>query len=121
MEKEDAIRNANGSVRRHILLIRHGQYNLNGATDKQRCLTPLGREQATLTGKRLKELNIPVNEFVKSTMTRAQETGDLILAELSSVSKVSNCNLLEEGAPIPPEPYVRAWNPSIWVISYYIK
>lgn len=27
---------------RHVILIRHGQYNTNGSTDKERYLTPLG-------------------------------------------------------------------------------
>ena len=30
---------------RHIILIRHGQYNLDGKTDDQRYLTELGKEQ----------------------------------------------------------------------------
>ena len=38
---------------RHIFLIRHGQYNLDGATDKDRYLTPLGRKQAEYTGMNL--------------------------------------------------------------------
>lgn len=28
---------------RHLFLIRHGQYNLEGATDKERVLTELGK------------------------------------------------------------------------------
>jgi len=32
---------------RHIILIRHGQYNLNGNGDKEKYLTELGREQVT--------------------------------------------------------------------------
>lgn len=31
------------SATRHIFLIRHGQYNLNGETDKERKLTELGK------------------------------------------------------------------------------
>lgn len=43
---------------RHIILIRHGQYNLNGDTDAERYLTDIGRKQARLTGERLKALRI---------------------------------------------------------------
>lgn len=32
------------TVTRHLILIRHGQYNLNGETDKQRILTELGNK-----------------------------------------------------------------------------
>ena len=38
---------------RHIFLIRHGQYNQEGKTDEENYLTPLGREQAALTGDRM--------------------------------------------------------------------
>ncbi|CAH1275172.1 unnamed protein product [Diabrotica balteata] len=95
---------------RHIILIRHGQYNLNGATDQDRILTKLGCLQAEYTGKRLKELDLPYTEIVKSTMTRAQETGSLISKYLTEVPVV-NCELLREGSPVPPEPPVRSWKP----------
>ena len=98
---------------RHIILIRHGQYNLNGSTDAERILTELGRTQAKHTGKRLAELKIPIDEVVISTMTRAQETGKIILDQLpqSDLVKVTNDSLIEEGAPIPPEPPVGHWRP----------
>ena len=37
-------------VTRYVILIRHGQYNLDGEHDPDRKLTALGREQARLTG-----------------------------------------------------------------------
>lgn len=62
---------------------------------------------------RLTELKIPIDEVVISTMTRAQETGKLILEQLSARETISvkNDTLLEEGAPIPPEPKVGHWRP----------
>lgn len=98
---------------RHIIMIRHGQYNLNGATDSERFLTELGRHQAKLTGQRLTELEIPIDKFVISTMTRAQETGKIILDQLPQRGKidVEHDSLIEEGAPIPPEPKVGHWRP----------
>jgi serine/threonine-protein phosphatase PGAM5 len=38
---------------RHILLIRHGQYEMDPKDDQLRVLTPTGRRQAELTGQRL--------------------------------------------------------------------
>ena len=38
-----------------ILLVRHGQYE-SADTDEGRVLTPLGRQQASLTGQRLEAL-----------------------------------------------------------------
>lgn len=91
---------------RHIILIRHGQYNLNGATDPERFLTELGKSQAKTTGKRLAELKIPIDNVVISTMTRAQETGHIILDQLPLPQRknisVQNDPMIEEGAPIPP-------------------
>lgn len=89
---------------RHIILIRHGQYNLKGSTDSERILTDLGRQQAKLTGQRLAELKLPIDNVVISTMTRAQETGKLILDQLPMRETISvqNDSLIEEGAPIEP-------------------
>ncbi|KAF6018370.1 hypothetical protein EB796_023306 [Bugula neritina] len=96
---------------RHLILIRHGQYNLKGKQDQDRYLTELGKEQANMTGKRLKELNYPITKVVYSTMTRAQETGKIISSHLPEDVPVENCSLIEEGAPIPPEPPVGHWRP----------
>ncbi|KAL7039291.1 hypothetical protein ACKWTF_009853 [Chironomus riparius] len=98
---------------RHIILIRHGQYNIHGITDKERVLTELGRAQAKLTGDRLKELEFPISDVVISTMTRAQETGKLILGQLTNRDSINvqNCGMLEEGAVYPPEPKIDYWNP----------
>lgn len=73
---------------RHLILIRHGQYNTDGQTDSERVLTKLGRQQAQQTGKRLRELGIPITSMVKSTMFRAQETGSIISQNLPEVSRV---------------------------------
>jgi len=116
-EKENAynekLEKHRSKATRHIILIRHGQYNLQGLTDKERILTDLGRQQAKISGQRLAELKIPINEVVISTMTRAQETGKIILDQLSKLESIAvkNDSLIEEGAPIPPEPKVGHWRP----------
>ncbi|KAK6315809.1 hypothetical protein J4Q44_G00133330 [Coregonus suidteri] len=94
---------------RHIFLIRHSQYNLNGSVDKERVLTPLGREQAEYTGQRLAALGLKYDVMVHSTMTRATETAKIISKHLPEVDKVS-CDLLREGAPIEPVPPI-SWKP----------
>lgn len=102
---------------RHLILIRHGQYNLNGEHDGERVLTPLGREQAALTGKRLKELGLEYDSIVCSNMSRAIETADLIKENLKQADlKVEpNDPLLREGAPALPEPPVSHWHPDLHV------
>lgn len=94
---------------RHVILIRHGQY-VASDDDRFRILTDLGRQQATITGQRLKDLGLKFDKMVISTMTRAQETGSLIGESLPDVEK-ANCSLLREGAPYPIEPKSSVWSP----------
>lgn len=96
---------------RHLILVRHGQYNMDGATDAQRYLTEVGRQQAEYTGERLNALDIPWDRLIKSTMTRAQETGKIIGTKLDKLPPVEHCSLIEEGAPIAPEPPIGHWRP----------
>lgn len=99
---------------RHIFLVRHGQYHTDGKSDPQRFLTDIGRKQANFTGERLKKLEIPWTDIIWSTMTRAQETGKIISNHLQGVEAV-NCSLIEEGAPIAPEPPIGHWRPEPYV------
>jgi serine/threonine-protein phosphatase PGAM5 len=88
---------------RNIILIRHGQY-VYGDTDQERMLTKLGREQAELTGKRLEQLRVPIDDVVVSTMTRAQETANIILKQISMSEGIKrvDCKMMEEGAVYKP-------------------
>nr|XP_057928034.1 serine/threonine-protein phosphatase PGAM5, mitochondrial isoform X2 [Doryrhamphus excisus] len=102
--------NGKPKATRNILLIRHSQYNLSGSTDKERILTPLGREQAELTGNRLAALGLKYDVLVHSSMARATETAHIISKHLPGVELLS-CDLLREGAPIEPVPPVTHWKP----------
>ena len=95
---------------RHLLLIRHGQYNLEGKSDAERVLTALGRTQAELTGARLAELKLPYTKIIRSSMSRAMETAGLIHERLPDVPVERPDDLLREGAPIKPEPE-SSWHP----------
>lgn len=95
---------------RHLILIRHGQYNLSGITDSERYLTENGRKQAGFTGERLKALKLPLDLMIRSTMCRAQETGKIISTHITDVP-IENCSLIEEGAPIAPQPPIGHWTP----------
>lgn len=44
-----------------------------------------GRQQADYTGRRLQDLGLPYTGMIKSTMTRAQETGSIISQYLPQV------------------------------------
>eukprot|EP00731_Ephydatia_muelleri_P017994 Em0011g34a len=107
-EKEVAEKKEKRGTTRHILLIRHGNYERNAAGEK--VLTTAGRWQATLTGQRLRDLNHPYSVIYHSTMPRAAETADLIHGTLPEIPLVS-CDLLREGAPAIPDPPVSHWTP----------
>jgi serine/threonine-protein phosphatase PGAM5 len=114
-----------GARSRTLYLVRHGQYanSESSADDAQHTLTPLGREQAAQTGKRLAALlaGTPVACVSHSTMTRAAETAVLVAAALPGVP-LRPCALLREGAPARPEP--DTWKPrerDVWADSARIE
>ena len=107
---KDRLQKAKASATRHIILIRHGQYKMDGLTDELRQLTVLGRDQANRVGERLRELDLPYTRIIKSTMTRATETADIIHKHLPDIP-MSSCDFIREGSPIVPEPPVSHWKP----------
>lgn len=70
----------------------------------------LGCQQADFTGLRLLELKLPYKLIIHSTMTRARETANHIHKHLEGVP-MTECNMLVEGAPFPPEPPLSSWKP----------
>uniref|UniRef100_A0A7E4ZUK1 Serine/threonine-protein phosphatase PGAM5, mitochondrial n=1 Tax=Panagrellus redivivus TaxID=6233 RepID=A0A7E4ZUK1_PANRE len=110
-KRKEMVAKQRPTATRHIILIRHGQYVLDTKDPVERKLTPLGREQAALLGKRLSETGLKYDQLVMSTMPRASETANIILDKLSSVAYKSD-SLLEEGAPYPPEPVSYHWRPA---------
>ncbi|XP_059139054.1 serine/threonine-protein phosphatase PGAM5, mitochondrial-like isoform X2 [Physella acuta] len=109
-EYNKLVANCTPTASRHILLIRHGQYFDTAHVDKERFLTSIGRNQAELTGQRLKDLDLPYTILISSTMTRAIETAQLIHKYLPELDYKQD-DSLKEGAPIPPEPPLGSWRP----------
>mmetsp|Transcript_21690 Transcript_21690/g.42613 ORF Transcript_21690/g.42613 Transcript_21690/m.42613 type:complete len:307 (+) Transcript_21690:215-1135(+) len=122
---------------RTIYLIRHGQYEQASQTkfienndgldqdwwlewDAACKLTPLGREQARLTGKRLAEIakakNFKYDAMYFSDQMRAKETAELILEEVrgpeSMYPPAHMEQMLREGHPIQPVPASRTYKPT---------
>ncbi|KAM4708974.1 serine/threonine-protein phosphatase PGAM5, mitochondrial-like [Discoglossus pictus] len=91
---------------RHIFLIRHCQYNMDGHNDSEHVLTALGRQQAELTGNRLAKLGYKYDHVVHSSLTRTTETTKIICSYLPGV-KATSTDLLTEGSPIRPNPASR--------------
>lgn len=107
---KEKLQKAKACATRHILLVRHGQYRMDGQTDELRMLTSLGRDQADRIGMRLKELDLPYTRIIKSTMTRATETADIIHKHFPNLP-ISSCDFIREGSPIVPEPPISHWKP----------
>jgi len=108
-------------ARRNIILVRHGQYNQKGDDDKAHTLTELGREQASLAGKRLKSSGVKFTSILSSGMTRAKETAEIIAKEIGQEGLTLEINdeMLNEGAPCIPEPPY--FNPKIWSPDFSVS
>ena len=83
------------NITRHMILVRHGQYDETYKEDEKRILTPLGRDQARLTGRRIahmmahddeKSAKVTIKSVHVSDMARAKETADLIVEEIEAVT-----------------------------------
>ena len=108
--KQDGIKTKRGP-KRHIILVRHGQY-VEVKGDANRILTPLGREQAEETGKRLARMirsnNMNVTSLRVSNLTRAKETSDIIwqyLKDIDGIVKEEPDHNLNEGKPAATLPW----------------
>lgn len=101
-------RETTSDVTRVLWLVRHGQATEEkpGEDDGTRRLTDLGRAQAAATARRLGELvrGRRVHKMTHSTMTRAEETADIIAARAFPNVRREESDLLREGAPPRPEP-----------------
>ena len=81
---------------RHIILVRHGQYDETHREDEKRILTSLGREQARATGRKIAGMikgvgmgeggRCTVKAVHSSDMARAKETADLIVSEIEGIT-----------------------------------
>ncbi|KAI0214670.1 Serine/threonine-protein phosphatase PGAM5, mitochondrial [Lamellibrachia satsuma] len=87
---------------RTLYLVRHGKYDF-----KTGHLDNLGMEQAHLTGKRLKEMNIKFTGITHSTMPRAVETA-MILCQYLNLTMTAD-DMLIEGGPVVPKPTITYW------------
>jgi serine/threonine-protein phosphatase PGAM5 len=93
----------------HIEIVKRLCYTQNGLLlYNNTCVS--GREQADMTGEYLKSLGLNYTKIVSSTLTRAVETSDIIYKHLPQLPEIERDELLCEGQPIVPEPYLH-WRP----------
>eukprot|EP00931_Biecheleriopsis_adriatica_P114728 TRINITY_DN90641_c0_g1_i1.p1 TRINITY_DN90641_c0_g1~~TRINITY_DN90641_c0_g1_i1.p1 ORF type:complete len:365 (+),score=82.62 TRINITY_DN90641_c0_g1_i1:27-1121(+) len=111
---------------RHLLFIRHGQYDLESDGHS---LTQLGKEQSLLLGKRLAaealgvrkdrygEIKVKYAGIWSSDVTRAKETAQILSSVLEGVPLMDPDPLLAEGKPTVQHPIskgVRIKDADIW-------
>ena len=143
----ESVKSKASAAAKKMFLIRHGQYVANDPrlskktcsdeedfilNDPLRPLTPLGREQAKLTGLRLAEIlehegllakEAAAINLYSSDMSRAKETASIIKEQLESATTRVNKgslvqivhrvdSILREGPPIEPSPPHSTWLPS---------
>lgn len=121
-QPKDGLEKVGKGVVHQIVLVRHGQYEQVKGGDELHVLTPLGREQASQTGKRIGELIEggvihPIKNVYYSTMSRATETFELIRDELKTkdllppaAHNIKPCSMIREGAVCKPVPPAARWN-----------
>jgi broad specificity phosphatase PhoE len=88
-----------------LYLVRHGQYHTEKGAAKHGKLTALGRRQAKRAGKRLASIDLHVMHH--SDMVRAAETAQIIASALGTVIPIRSSQLLREGVPTLPCPWLR--------------
>lgn len=105
-DREKMRRIRKNGITRHVILIRHGQYDESYKEDEKRVLTPLGKIQADMTGLRISEMihghetsfrPCKVVALRVSDLTRAKETADIIARHLPNVKYADPDPLLNEG------------------------
>ena len=98
---------AKPTASRHLILIRHGQYEHWHEDSDKKVLTELGRRQAMATGERLKQLGDGYTIMYYSTMPRATETAQIIRCTLMSNSvlvKIGPSTIFVLSNLVPPPP-----------------
>jgi len=93
-------------------------YRVNCFGHLVRVYVSAGREQAAMTGERLRQSNISYSEIIHSTMDRAVETARIIHYYLPS-SPLRGDDLLVEGGPVPPVPTITYWQlpQKVWGVA----
>jgi serine/threonine-protein phosphatase PGAM5 len=78
-------------ITKHIILVRHGQYDETYKQDDKRILTPLGISQAHYTGQRLQQLIMSISNNNNNTDTNNE----------SSIVTATGCTIQTKGCATP--------------------
>jgi phosphohistidine phosphatase len=83
-----------------LYILRHGlaeERNESGR-DRDRALTPEGKERTHAAGKALRKMNIEFDLVLSSPFVRAWQTAEILLEELECANSLQQCEALSSGA-----------------------
>src|SRR3954468_10939017 len=83
-----------------IYLVRHGDAvpEEDAGSDRDRWLSPRGREAVRILGRLLRESRVEPNAIVCSPLPRAVQTAELLAAGLDYISHIASLRCLEPSA-----------------------
>ena len=89
-----------------IYLVRHGEAvpEEDAGSDRDRWLSPRGREHARVLGRLLREQNLSIDSIVSSPLPRAVQTAELIASGVDYLGAIASWRCLEPSA----QPHVAA-------------
>jgi phosphohistidine phosphatase len=83
-----------------IYLVRHGDAvpEDEAGSDRDRWLSPRGREAARILGRLLRETNVSPDAIVSSPLPRAAQTAELVAASIDYIGHIATLRCLEPSA-----------------------
>ncbi|MGE0550793.1 MAG: histidine phosphatase family protein [Kofleriaceae bacterium] len=84
----------------HIYLVRHGDAvpEEDAGSDRDRWLSPRGREAVRILGRLLREQSVEPEAIVSSPLPRAVQTAELLASALDYLGSIASLRCLEPGA-----------------------
>lgn len=85
-----------------LYILRHGlaEERSHSGRDRDRALTPDGRERTRSAGKALRKMDAGFDLVLSSPFVRAWQTAEIVVEELGCGNKLQKCEALSSGAPI---------------------
>jgi len=104
-----------------IYLVRHGDAipEEDAGSDRDRWLSPRGREAARILGRLLRESNIAPDAIVSSPLPRAVQTAELIATSIDYIGHIATLRSLEPSAqPRVAAGMIASLGPSVIVVGH---
>jgi phosphohistidine phosphatase len=104
-----------------IYLVRHGDAvpEEDAGSDRDRWLSPRGREAARILGRLLRESNVAPDAIVSSPLPRAVQTAELLATSIDYIGHIASLRCLEPSAqPRVAAGMIAQLGPSVIVVGH---